>query len=56
MENHLLHFVLLALLSGLAATAVILRFWARKVQDQASALDDYLIVLGLVGLQKARKN
>ena len=50
LQYHLLPFLLITLSSGFAATAVILRFWARKVKDQAFALNDYLVVLGLVGL------
>lgn len=48
MQYHLAHFILLVISSGFAITAVVLRFWARKMQKQALALHDYLIVLGLV--------
>ena len=48
MQYHPFHFALLVGFSGVATTAVILRFWARKVLKQTFKLHDYLIVLGLV--------
>ena len=48
MQYHPFHFALLVGFSGVATTAVILRFLARKVLKQTPKLHDYLIVLGLV--------
>lgn len=48
MQYHLAHFILLVVFSGIATTAVVLRAWARKIQNQALALHDYLTLLGLV--------
>lgn len=51
MKSHLAHFIMLVVFSGFATTAVILRFWARKIQNQVLALHDYLTLLGLVSKQ-----
>lgn len=51
MQYHLGHFIILVMVSGFATSAVVLRFWARKIQNQALALHDYLTVLGLVSKQ-----
>ncbi|KAL9068035.1 MAG: hypothetical protein Q9161_006480 [Pseudevernia consocians] len=48
MQYQLTHFILLTVFSGFATIAVGLRFWARRMQTQALALHDYLILLGLV--------
>ncbi|MCJ1457688.1 hypothetical protein MMC28_008057 [Mycoblastus sanguinarius] len=40
--------ILLSVLSLIATLAVILRFWARRIQKIGFELNDYLIVLGLV--------
>ncbi|CAD6586493.1 MAG: hypothetical protein ASARMPRED_002559 [Alectoria sarmentosa] len=48
MQYHVAHFVLIVVFSGFAITAVILRFWARKIQKQGFALHDYLTALGLI--------
>ena len=50
MQYHLPHFILLVVSSGFATTAVVLRFWARKIKNQPLALHDYLTVLGLVSI------
>ena len=47
-----LEIILLFGFSLLACTAVALRFWGRKIQKQILALDDYLIVPGLVSRPK----
>ena len=51
-QYSVLHFILLIVFSGLATTAVVLRFWARKIQKQAFALHDYFAMLGLVSARK----
>ena len=50
MQYQVSHFILLAVFSGFATTAVVLRFWARRMQTQALAPHDYLIMLGLVSI------
>ena len=50
MQYQLTHFILLTVFSGFATIAVGLRFWARRMQTQALALHDYLILLGLVSI------
>ena len=50
MQYQVSHFILLAVFSGFATTAVVLRFWARRMLTQALALHDYLIMLGLVSI------
>lgn len=50
MQYQLPHFILLTVFSGFATIAVGLRFWARRIQTQALALHDYLILLGLVSV------
>lgn len=42
------HVVILLVFTLFASIAVALRFWARQIQKQALALNDYLIVVGLV--------
>ena len=42
------HVVTLLVFTLFATVAVALRFWARQIQKQALALNDYLILLGLV--------
>lgn len=42
------HVVILLVFTLFATIAVALRFWARQIQKQALALNDYLIVVGLV--------
>ena len=51
MPYHLAHFIILVVFSGFATTAVVLRFWARKIQNQVLAIHDYLTLLGLVSKQ-----
>ncbi len=41
--------VLLIVFSSIATLAVALRLWARRIQKARFQLNDYLIVLGLVG-------
>ena len=41
--------VLLLIFSIIATLAVVLRFWARRIQKIRLELNDYMIVLGLVG-------
>ena len=41
--------VLLLVFSIIAILAVVLRFWARRIQKVRFELNDYMIVLGLVG-------
>ena len=41
--------VLLLVFSIIAILAVALRFWARRIQKVCLELNDYMIVLGLVG-------
>lgn len=42
------HVTIISLVSALASVAVILRFWARRIQSMSLELNDYLIVLGLL--------
>ena len=42
------HVTIISVFSGLAAVAVVLRYWARKIQNMSLELNDYLILLGLV--------
>ena len=48
MSYHILHAVLLLILSILAILAVALRFWARRIKKLSLELDDYLVMIGLV--------
>ena len=48
MSYHILHSVLLLILSILAILAVALRFWARRIKKLSLELDDYLVKVGLV--------
>lgn len=48
MSYHILHSVLLLILSILAILAVVLRFWARRIKKLSLELDDYLVMVGLV--------
>lgn len=48
------HVVTLLVFTFLATVAVALRFWARRIQKQALALNDYLIVLGLVSSRQRK--
>lgn len=52
MKDAVLHLVLLAVFSALAVTAVVIRFWARKIKKKAFSLSDYLTVLGLVSVRR----
>ena len=45
------HFITIVVFTLLATVTVVLRLWARRIQKQALALNDYLIVLGLVSSQ-----
>ena len=47
-SNSFAHIVTLLVFTFLATVAVALRSWARRVQKQAFALNDYIIFLGLV--------
>lgn len=42
------HITVISVFSGLASVAVVLRFWARRIQRMSPELNDYFIVLGLV--------
>ena len=42
------HAVLILVFSFLACTAVSLRLWARRIQNLALSLSDYVVILGLV--------
>ena len=44
----LAHVITLLVFTFLATVTVALRLWARHIQKQALALNDYLIILGLV--------
>lgn len=48
MPYQIVHAVLLVVFSSLAMLAVALRFWARRIQKLALAVNDYLMLLGLV--------
>ena len=48
MFYHIIHSVLLLILSILAGLAVALRFWARRIKKLSLELDDYLVMIGLV--------
>ena len=53
MGNYQLHYiesVLLIVFSIIATLAVVLRLWARRIKKARFQLNDYLIVLGLVGM------
>ena len=45
--------VILLVFSIIAILAVVLRFWARRIQKVRFELNDYMIVLGLVGTLSA---
>lgn len=42
------HITVISVFTGLASGAVILRYWARRIQKMSLELNDYLIVLALV--------
>lgn len=42
------HITVISVFSGLASVAVVLRFWARRIQRMSPELNDYFIVLGLL--------
>ena len=50
------HIVTLLIFTLFATVAVALRFWARQIQKQTLALNDYLIVLGLVSSLQRNSN
>ena len=47
-EYYIKHVTIIAVFSSLASVAVVLRVWARRIQNIPLALNDYLIVLALV--------
>lgn len=44
------HVVVLSVFSFLAVVAVIFRLWARKIQRNIWEVNDYLVIVGLVGV------
>ena len=42
------HVAIISVFSALASVAVVLRVWARRIQNMSLELNDYLIMLGLV--------
>ena len=42
------HVTIISVFTVLASVAVVLRFWARKIQKMSLELNDFLIVLALV--------
>jgi len=52
-EHPVFHAVLLLIFSFLACIAVASRLWARRIQNLALALSDFVIILGLVSKSKA---
>ena len=42
------HVTIISVFSGLATVAVVLRFWARKIQNVSLELNDLFIIPGLV--------
>ena len=50
------HVVVLAVFSFLALLAVIFRLWARKIQRHTWEVNDYLVIVGLVGVALDRKH
>ena len=47
-EYYIKNVTVIAVFSALATVAVVLRVWARRIQNMPLALNDYLIVLALV--------
>lgn len=47
-DYYVKHVTIISVFTGLAFVAVVLRFWARRMQKMSLELNDYLIVLGLV--------
>ncbi len=45
---HIKQVIIIAIFSGLASVAVMLRVWARRIQNMSLELNDCLILFGLV--------
>ena len=54
--TRIMHVAVLSVFSFIALLAVILRLWARKLSKNVWEANDYLIILGLVGVAKSSKN
>ena len=52
--TRVVHVAILSVFSFLALVAVILRLWARKIQRHKWEANDYLIIVGLVGVAPFR--
>jgi len=52
-EHPVFHAVLIIIFSFLACIAVASRLWARRIQNLALTLNDFVIILGLVSKSKA---
>lgn len=51
--TRVMHVVILSVFSFLALVAVIFRLWARKILHNTWEANDYLIIVGLVGVAPA---
>lgn len=54
--TRVMHVAVLSVFSFLALVAVIFRLWARKIQKNTWEANDYLIIVGSVGLGPDRKH
>ena len=52
--TRVMHVAVLSVFSFLALVAVILRLWARKIRRKEWEANDYLIIVGLVGVAPFR--
>ena len=51
-----MHVAVLSVFSFLALVAVIFRLWGRKIQRNVWEANDYLVIVGLVGVAPYRTN
>ena len=51
-----MHVAVLSVFSFIALIAVIFRLWARKLSKNIWEANDYLIIVGLVGVAKRSRN
>lgn len=49
-STRVMHVAVLSVFSFLALVAVIFRLWARKIQRNKWETNDYLVIVGLVGV------
>ena len=54
--TRIMHVAVLSVFSFIALVAVIFRLWARKLSKNIWEANDYLIIVGLVGVAKRSKN